>query len=103
MTGPSGLASQSSRAPVFTSSAARYLRGTIGVGSCRALLVLAPGGITPVNSPAKKTRSPTSAMASTLPARSELASAGLSDGLVPQVGLGSEANDRGAESEAAKS
>src|SRR5439155_16453190 len=73
--------------------AARYRRGTIGVGSWRALLVLAPGGMRPVNSPARNTRSPTSATARTLPARSEPASPGLSDGLVPQVGLGSEGND----------
>src|SRR5207237_4630266 len=95
MTGPSTPAAQARRAPVFTSRAARYRRGTIGVGSWRALLVLAPGGMRPVNSPARNTRSPISATARTLPARSEPASPGLSDGLVPQVGLGSEENDFG--------
>jgi hypothetical protein len=94
-TGPSGWASQSRRAPVATSMAARYFRGTIVVGSCLALLVEAPGGITPVNSPAMKTRLPASTTAVTFPARSEPSSAGSSDGLVPQVGFGSEAKEPG--------
>src|SRR5947207_6739 len=90
--GASGWASQSSRAPVFRSIAARYGRWTMGVGSWRALLVLAPGGMTPVNSPAKNTRSPASAMATTFPARSDVLEAGSSEGPVPHVGLGWEEN-----------
>ena len=79
----------------MASSAARYRRGTIGVGSSRALLVEAPGGITPVNSPAMNTRFPTSTRATTFPARSEPSSPGSSDGLVPQVGFGSDEKEPG--------
>ncbi len=67
----------------------------MGVGSCRADLVLTPGGVTPANSPPTKIFVPTSAKAVTLPAFSRLASFGSSDGLVPQVRFASEENASG--------